>query len=105
MRCLKRNKRLIYLCTQYEDNGISKYKEPIEMRVNYQSTNSESDLVALGTEFPMYVRIKADVKYASMFHTGDKVYLNNICYSVYRFSKLKNIIGSIISKFLFYIFN
>ena len=77
MRCLKRNKRLIYLCTQYEDRGISKYKEPIEIRVNYQSTNSDSDLIALGTEFPMYVRIKADVRYAGLFHTGDKVYLNN----------------------------
>ena len=77
MRCLKRNKRLIYVCTQYEDRGISKYKEPIEVRVNYQATNSESDLIALGTEFPMYVRIKTDVKYVDLFHTGDKVYLNN----------------------------
>ena len=76
MRCLKRNKRLIYLCQQYEDRGISKYKEPVELYVNYQSTNSESDLIALGTEFPMYIRIKVDVSTAAMFHTGDRVYLS-----------------------------
>lgn len=75
MRCLKRNKRPIYLCQQYEDRGISKYKEPIAMFVNYQSTNSESDLIALGTEFPMYIRIKIDAENAPLFHTGDRVYI------------------------------
>ena len=75
MRCLKRNRRPIYLCHQYEDRGISKYKEPIKLYVNYQSTNSESDLIALGTEFPMYIRVKTDDIYANLFHTGDRVYI------------------------------
>ena len=76
MRSLKRNKRLIYLCQQYEDSGISKYKEPIAIRVNYQATNSESDLIALGTEYPTYMRIKTDLQNKDLFHTGDRVYIN-----------------------------
>lgn len=76
MRSLKRNKRLIYLCHQYEDRGISKYKEPISIKVNYQVTNNESDLIALGTEYPTYLRIKTDLKNKDLFHTGDRAYVN-----------------------------
>lgn len=77
MRALKRNKRPIYICTLYEDNGISKYKEPILIRINYQATNSESDLISLGKEFPMYMRLKSDLQYKDLFHTGDRVYINS----------------------------
>ena len=31
MRCLKRNKRIIYLCNRYQDDKIVKYKLPIEV--------------------------------------------------------------------------
>lgn len=78
MRCLKRNKRTLYLCTEYQDGYISKFHEPQEIRLNYQATNSDGDLIALGLDFPKYVRIKADLIYANTFHPKDRVYIKNI---------------------------
>lgn len=77
MRCLKRNKRLIYLCNRYQDGRIVKYKLPIELNINYQATNSEGDLIALGLDFPMYIRLKMDIPFGQMFKANDRVYINN----------------------------
>ena len=75
MRCLKRNKRTIYLCTEYQDGDIAKYNEPQKIKVNYQATNSDGDLIALGLDYPKYMRIKADLKYDGVFHPKDRVYI------------------------------
>ena len=75
MRCLDRNKRPLYLCSEYQDGEISKFKEPVKMYLNYQGTNSESDLISLGMNFPMYIRIKADTELGDKFKTGDRVYI------------------------------
>lgn len=77
MRCLKRNKRTIYLCEEYQDGSIAKYRSPQKIKVNYQATNSDGDLIALGLDFPKYIRIKADLKYANTFHPKDRVYIKN----------------------------
>ena len=77
MRCLKRNKRNLYLCSRYRDGKIEKFNSPIQMDINYQATNSEGDLIMLGLDFPMYMRIKADLEYASVFHAKDRIYINN----------------------------
>lgn len=77
MRCLKRNKRPLYLCTEYQDGYLSKYNKPQELKVNYQVTNSDGDLIALGLEFPKYIRIKTDLKYADTFHPKDRVYIRH----------------------------
>ena len=42
------------LCNQYEENGIRLFTKPKLIKINYQSTNSDSDLIALGMEYPMY---------------------------------------------------
>lgn len=76
MRCLKRNKRTLYLCKEYQDGEITKFTEPVEIRINYQATNSEGDLIALGMEYPMYMRIKSDITHAKTFNAGDRVYIN-----------------------------
>lgn len=78
MRCLKRNKRTLYVCNGYQDGNIKKYTEPTELNLNYQATNSDGDLIALGENFPMFVRIKADIQYANYFKAGDRVYINSI---------------------------
>lgn len=78
MRCLKRNKRTLYLCTEYQDGNISKFNPPVTLNINYQATNSEGDLVALGMDYSKYIRIKTDIKYANMFHAKDRVYINVI---------------------------
>lgn len=77
MRCLKRNKRLLYLCNRYQDGKIVKYKSPIELKINYQATNSEGDLIALGLDFPMYIRLKMDIPFGKMFNAHDRVYINH----------------------------
>ena len=78
MRCLMRNKRKLYLCKEYQDGELSKFQNPIELSLNYQATNSEGDLIALGMNFPMYVRIKADMKAQGVFNAGDRVYINKL---------------------------
>lgn len=75
MRCLIRNKRTIYVCERYQDGNISKYKKPIKLDVNYQSTNSEGDLIALGLDYSQYIRIKTDLDYLKYFHPQDRVYV------------------------------
>lgn len=78
MRCMKRNKRKLYLCNRYQDGLIMKYGEPIELNMNYQATNSEGDLIALGLDFPMYMRIKTDLDVGVMFKANDRVYINTV---------------------------
>lgn len=75
MRCLKRNKRTIFVCNHYQDGNIVKFKNPVEIKLNYQATNSEGDLIALGMDFPMYVRIKANLEDKDIFHAEDRVYI------------------------------
>ena len=76
MRCLLRNKRTLYLCTRYQDGNIAKFNEPETIDINYQPTNSDGDLIALGLDFPMYMRIKADLQMGTKFHAKDRVYIN-----------------------------
>lgn len=77
MRCLRRNKRLLYLCTHYQDNKTMKFHNPESILMNYQATNSEGDLIMLGLDFPMYMRIKTDINIGTKFHAKDRVYINN----------------------------
>ena len=78
MRCLKRNKRLIYLCNRYQDGRIVKYDSPIELKINYQATNSEGDLIALGLDYPMYIRLKMDISLGRKFKAHDRVYISTM---------------------------
>lgn len=77
MRCLKRNKRLLYLCNHYQDGNKMLFREPIPININYQATNSEGDLIMLGLDFPMYMRIKADLTDGVKFYAKDRVYIKN----------------------------
>ena len=77
MRCLKRNKRKLFICQHYQDGNIIKFKNPLPIDINYQATNSEGDLIALGMDFPMYIRIKCDLSCLDIFHAEDRVYINN----------------------------
>ena len=76
MRCLKRNKRNLYICNRYKDGNVAKFKKPSLISINYQATNSDGDLIMLGLDFPMYMRIKADLEYSNIFHAKDRVYIN-----------------------------
>lgn len=75
MRNLRRNKRRLYLCQHYQDGKIDKYNQPIELYENYVPTNSDGDLISLGMEYPMYLRIKTNVVEKDLFHPKDRLYV------------------------------
>lgn len=75
MNNLRRNKKRLYLCQQYQDGNLRKFKEPILLRENYEPTNSEGDLIAIGMEYPMYLRIKTSARKKDLFHPKDRLYV------------------------------
>lgn len=75
MRTLERNKRRLYICKKYEDNGLIKYEPPVELYDNYTPTNSESDLMGIGMTYPMYLRIKTDIQNVNRYAPGDRLYV------------------------------
>lgn len=75
MRNLRRNKKLLYLCQKYQDGLLDKYKEPIPRYENYVPTNSDGDLISIGMEYPMYLRIKTSTENRHLYHPGDRVYV------------------------------
>lgn len=54
---------------------LDKYKEPIELFENYVPTNSEGDLISMGMEYPMYLRIKTNMDEKDLFHAKDRLYV------------------------------
>ena len=75
MRTLMRNKRKIYLCQKYLENNRMFFGEPIELLENYVPTNSDGDLIAIGMNYPKYLRIKTDIKEKDLFHAKDRVFV------------------------------
>ena len=83
MRTQRRNKRQIYICHRYEDNGLIKFREPIPIKENYNST-TEQDIIAMGMDYPNRLRIKTDrrvringewMERKDLYHIGDRVYV------------------------------
>lgn len=75
MRSLRRNKKPLYLCHSYEDEMITKYREPIKLYMNYEPTTADGDLISLGMNYPMFLRLTTDMSYKDMFHPKDRVYI------------------------------
>lgn len=75
MVCLKRNKQKLFLCKKFVDDGITKYKEPIEIMTDYQPTNSTGEVIGIGKEYTQYLRIKDILKIGQMFSNGDRCYV------------------------------
>lgn len=75
MRNLRRNKRKLYLCQKYNDGLLDKFKEPILLWENYVPTNSEGDLISMGMDYPMYLRIKTSANEKHLFHSKDRLYV------------------------------
>lgn len=77
MNNLRRNRRKIYLCQKYQDGMLTKFHEPICLHENYEPTNSDGDLIAIGMEYPMYLRIKTSARKKDLFHPKDRLYIYN----------------------------
>ena len=75
MRTLGRNKRDLHLCQKYQEGNITKFKEPILLKENYLPTNSDGDLIAIGMNYPKYLRIKTDISEKDLFHAKDRLYV------------------------------
>lgn len=78
MNNLRRNKRKLYLCMKYEDGNKYLYREPIKLYENYLPTNSNGELITLGLEYPMYLKIKTSIREKDLFHPKiDCIFINN----------------------------
>ena len=75
MTSLLRNKRKLFLCKIYIENNITKYKEPELIETNYQPTNSDGEIIALGSEYSEYLRIKDSISIGKKFNNRDKCYV------------------------------
>lgn len=73
---LIRNKRKIYVCNAYLENELKRFREPIKLYVNCQTTHGNADLTSFGMEAYQYMRIKTTSQYAKYFHLGDAIYVN-----------------------------
>lgn len=75
MKTLHRNKRTIYLCQVYQEGNLKKYKEPIELKENWQITNTYSDFKNIGLDSYDYARIRTSVDHSKYYHLGDRIYI------------------------------
>lgn len=75
MRNLRRNKRPLYICQKYQDGLLEKFKEPVLKMENYLPTNSNGDLISIGMEYPMYLRITTNISEKDTYHAGDRLYV------------------------------
>lgn len=84
MRTQRRNKRPIYICHRYKDGELIKFREPILIMENYNSTTEEADMIAMGMDYPNRLRIKTDkkayingefVNRKDLYHVGDRIYV------------------------------
>ena len=50
LRNLRRNKRKLYLCQKYVENGKDFFREPVLIHENYLPTNREGDLISIGMD-------------------------------------------------------
>lgn len=79
MKNLHRNRRKIYVAEVYwDENGLKKYKRPIELYENFQVMHSESLFMSIGQEILNDGRIKTSPSHAQYYHFGDKVYINTV---------------------------
>lgn len=73
MNCLKINKNKFYLCRKLPNS--TKFGKPIPIKLNYQPTNSVGEIITLGQDYSMYLKIKCTLKEAEPFKNGDKCYV------------------------------
>lgn len=76
MRTLLRNRRKLYLCKSFvNEQGIKEYQAPIEMKINYEPTNSNSQLFTFGEHYSQNFQAIVDLEIGKEFKEGDKCYI------------------------------
>lgn len=74
---LKRNKRPIYWCKKYidEETNVTKFKNPERIFLNYQPTNSDAQVLALGTEYSKYLKVTGSDNEIVKIKNKDRFYV------------------------------
>ena len=75
MRSLRRNKKPLYLCQKYQDGLITKFREPQKIYMNYEPTTGDGDLISLGENYPMFLRLTTSMDQKDTFHPKDRMYI------------------------------
>lgn len=78
MNVLARNKRVINYCKMYlDENGVSLYKKPVPIKMNFEPTNSTSQMFVYGDVYPLYLKATVLNKLArdNNMRAGDKCYI------------------------------
>lgn len=70
---LKRNKRKFYLCKKIEDS--IKFENPKVKVLNYEPVSSVGEMLTLGQEFAMYLKITCTPKEAEDFSDRDRCFI------------------------------
>ena len=70
---LVRNKRKFYLCKKIANS--TKFEKPIPKNLNYQPVNSVGEMLTLGEEYSMYLKIKCSPTEAADFSDKDRCYI------------------------------
>lgn len=83
MNVLLRNRRTIYYCEMYSEEGVDKFREPVTLQINFEPINSSSQIFAFGNVYPLFlkgiVRNNLEIK----FKPGDRCYIYNEVPEVY----------------------
>lgn len=70
---LKRNKRYFYLCKRIKND--TKFEKPIKVNLNFVPMNSTGEIISLGENYSMFLKVSCTPKQANMFKQGDKCYI------------------------------
>lgn len=78
MTTLKRQRKYFYWCERYieEETQIPKFKTPVKVFLDYQPTNSDAQILALGSEYSKYLRVTGNDKNIQKFRNLDRCYIN-----------------------------
>lgn len=75
MISLKRNERKIYLCKKIVVDEIDKYSEPLPIYCNYQPIDSNGELLSVGLDESMYLKVTYSKNLNFKFENGDRCYI------------------------------
>lgn len=77
MTGIKRQKKFFYWCERYidENTNITKFKKPKLVYLDYEPTNSDAQVLALGTEYSKYLQVVGNCKDISKFKNKDRCYI------------------------------
>lgn len=77
MNILLRNRRTIYYCERIDDN-VERFKEPVPIKINFEPTNSSSQIFAFGNVYPLYLNGIVRNNFNEIkFKPGDRCYIYN----------------------------